>query len=163
MIQRGLTRRWTAGPASADSDSPYPYAGPEALRQPIEAALRQVVDPEVAMTIVDVGLVYGVAVTDDRVHVLMTMTSAACPVTDVIVGDVEAELDRVVPPHMKIDVELVWEPPWTTDRMSAAGQGLHGLVGRRESDHATRSAPRTPRRCALSARVVRCSWSPPCS
>ena len=62
--------------------SPYPYDGPEAMRKPIEDALRRVVDPEVAMTIVDVGLVYGVSVTDDRLHVLLTMTSAACPVAD---------------------------------------------------------------------------------
>ncbi len=78
------------------------------------------------MTIVDVGLVYGVAVSDDRVHVVMTMTSAACPVTDVIVDDVEAELDRVVPPQMQIHVELVWEPAWTTDRMSARAKAFMG-------------------------------------
>jgi metal-sulfur cluster biosynthetic enzyme len=98
--------------------APYPYSGPQALQAPIERALRQVVDPEVALTIVDVGLVCAVTVTDERVHVLMTMTSAACPVTDVIVGDVEAELDKVLPADFRIEVELVWEPPWNTDRMS---------------------------------------------
>ena len=113
-------------PLPAGSDSAYAYAGPEALRQPIEAALRQVVDPEVAMTVVDVGLVYGVVVSDDRVNVVMTMTSAACPVTDVIVGDVEAELDRVVPPQMKIRVDLVWEPAWTHDRMSERAKAFMG-------------------------------------
>jgi metal-sulfur cluster biosynthetic enzyme len=112
--------------APADTESPYPYSGPDTLRQPIEAALRQVVDPEVAMSIVDVGLVHGVTVTDDLVHVVMTMTSAACPVTDVILGDVESELDRVVPPSMKIRVELVWEPAWTTERMSARAKAFMG-------------------------------------
>ena len=112
--------------APARPDSPYAYAGPEALRQPIEAALRQVVDPEVAMSIVDVGLVHGVSVDDGRVQVVMTMTSAACPVADVIVGDVEAELDRVVPPRMQIRVELVWEPAWTTDRMSGRAKAFMG-------------------------------------
>ena len=106
--------------------SPFRFVGPEALRQPIEGALREVVDPEVAMTIVDVGLVYGVTVTNERVHVLMTMTSAACPVTDVIVGDVEAELDRVVPTNLKIEVELVWEPAWTPDRMSRRAKAFMG-------------------------------------
>lgn len=113
-------------PTPADAGPSYAYTGPHALRQPIEAALRQVVDPEVAMTIVDVGLVYGVSVTDDLVHVVMTMASAACPVTDVILGDVESELDRVVPPTMKIRVELVWEPAWTTDRMSARAKAFMG-------------------------------------
>src|SRR5437867_8474626 len=105
---------------------PYSYSGPEAMREPILEALHRVVDPEVAMTIVDVGLVYGVTVTADRLHVLLTMTSAACPVTDVIFDDVGAELDHVVPAGMAVDVELVWEPPWTTDRMSARAKAFMG-------------------------------------
>jgi metal-sulfur cluster biosynthetic enzyme len=98
--------------------APFPYEGAEALRQPIVAALTRVVDPEVAMSIVDVGLIYGVTVTDTRLHLRLTMTSAACPVTDVIVDEAEHELERVVPAGTAIDIELVWEPPWTTDRMS---------------------------------------------
>jgi metal-sulfur cluster biosynthetic enzyme len=105
---------------------PYPYEGPEAMRKPIEHALRQVVDPEVALTIVDVGLVYGVTVADNRLHVLLTMTSAACPVTDLIVEEAEVELGRVAPPSMHIDVELVWKPAWTTDRMSDRGKSFMG-------------------------------------
>lgn len=116
----------THDPPPAGSVPPYDFTGPETLRQPIEAALRRVVDPEVAMNIVDVGLVYGVAVGTDDVHVRLTMTSAACPVIDVILGDVEAELDRVVPPEMKIRAELVWEPAWTTDRMSARAKAFMG-------------------------------------
>ena len=104
----------------------YPYSGPPELRAPIEAALRQVVDPEVALTIVDVGLVYAVTVAGKQVHVLMTMTSAACPVTDVIVGDVEAELDKTLPRDFRIQVELTWEPPWDTDRMSSRAKALMG-------------------------------------
>jgi metal-sulfur cluster biosynthetic enzyme len=111
---------------SSSEALPYPYSGPQELRKPILDALHRVVDPEVAMTIVDVGLVYGVSVTDDRLHVLLTMTSAACPVTDVIVDDVGAELDKVAPPTMAVDVELVWEPPWTTDRMSARAKAFMG-------------------------------------
>jgi metal-sulfur cluster biosynthetic enzyme len=97
---------------------PFPYEGPDELHEPIVAALRNVVDPEVALSIVDVGLVYGVTVTDDRLHVLLTMTSAACPVADDIIEEVETELDRVAPASLPIEVELVWDPPWTPDRMS---------------------------------------------
>ncbi|MCX2865421.1 iron-sulfur cluster assembly protein [Paucibacter sp. PLA-PC-4] len=97
---------------------PFPYSGPEDLRQPLIDALSRVVDPEVAMSIVDVGLIYGVEVGADKVHVRLTMTSAACPVADVIIDEVEAALDRVVPAALAIEVELVWEPPWSTDRMS---------------------------------------------
>lgn len=105
---------------------PYPYAGPDELREPILAALHRVVDPEVAMTIVDVGLVYGVSITPGRAHVLLTMTSAACPVADVIIEDVGAELDKALPADLAVDVELVWEPPWTTDRMSPRAKAFMG-------------------------------------
>ena len=106
--------------------SPFPYTGPDDLRGPVLAALHRVVDPEVAMTIVDVGLVYGVTVVPDRLHALLTMTSAACPGTDVIVEDAAAELERVVPAGMAVDVELVWEPPWTAERMSARAKAFMG-------------------------------------
>lgn len=105
---------------------PYPYSGPEDLRQPILEALHRVVDPEVAMTIVDVGLVYGVTATEHRLHALLTMTSAACPVTDLILEEAGAELDRVAPPGMAVDVELIWTPPWTTERMSPRAKSFMG-------------------------------------
>lgn len=105
---------------------PFPYSGPVGLREPIERALRHVIDPEVAMSIVDVGLVYGVSVTDALVHVQLTMTSAACPAADAILDEAESELDRLVPPDLKIQLELVWEPPWTTDRMSDRAKAFMG-------------------------------------
>ena len=104
----------------------FPYEGPPELRAPIEAALRRVVDPEVAMSIVDVGLVYGVRLRDAYAHVRVTMTSAACPVADIILDDIRNELDRALPPHYALDVELVWDPPWTTDRMSARAKAFMG-------------------------------------
>jgi metal-sulfur cluster biosynthetic enzyme len=107
-------------------ESPFPYEGPDALRGPVIAALMRVVDPEVAMTIVDVGLVYGVSVRDGTMHVRITMTSAACPVADVIVEEIEDQLDRIAPPDMKIAVELVWDPPWTPDRMSERARCVMG-------------------------------------
>jgi metal-sulfur cluster biosynthetic enzyme len=100
------------------NEARFPYQGPEALREPIAQALQRVVDPEVAMSIVDVGLVYGVSVDEDAVQVDVTMTSAACPVADVIVDDIEAQLARVVPQRLAIHVDLVWQPEWTPERMS---------------------------------------------
>ena len=100
------------------SDAPFPYDGPENLRQPVIAALSRVVDPEVALNIVDIGLVYGVRIEADRFELRMTMTSAACPVADVIEEDAVTELERVLPAELEIAVELVWEPAWTPERMS---------------------------------------------
>ena len=96
------------------------------MRQPIERALRAVVDPELAMSIVDVGLVYAVTLRDGKADVTVTMTSVACPVAEVILQDIEAELDRVIPREMVIEVELVWEPAWSAERMSAAGKAFMG-------------------------------------
>jgi metal-sulfur cluster biosynthetic enzyme len=105
---------------------PFPYAGPPELREPIVQALTRVVDPEVAMSIVDVGLVYGVTVTDHAAHVRVTMTSAACPVADLILEEVENELDRVLPQGCSLDVELCWEPAWTPEMMSERGKLFMG-------------------------------------
>jgi metal-sulfur cluster biosynthetic enzyme len=107
-------------------EPPFPYAGPDALRQPVVDALTRVVDPEVALSIVDVGLIYGVSVTAERLHVLLTMTSAACPVADLIIEEIESELDRIAPPGMQIEVELTWEPPWSPERMSERSRRIMG-------------------------------------
>jgi metal-sulfur cluster biosynthetic enzyme len=108
------------------TDAPFPYEGPPELLPVIAQALGRVVDPEVALDIVSIGLVYGVRVADGRVDVEVTMTTSACPVTDVIVGEIEAELDRAVPDQFLIHVELVWEPPWTPDRMSDRAKAFMG-------------------------------------
>jgi metal-sulfur cluster biosynthetic enzyme len=104
----------------------YDFEGPPELLAPIDEALRRVVDPEVAMNIVDVGLVYHVKVQDSRVHVAVTMTSAACPVADVIIDDIEQELDRSLPETLEIEVDLVWDPPWTAERLSAGAKRFMG-------------------------------------
>jgi metal-sulfur cluster biosynthetic enzyme len=108
------------------SESPFPYEGPPELLPVIAGALETVVDPEVALDIVNIGLVYGVHVKNGRVDVNVTMTTAACPVADVIVSDIEDVLDRVLDPDLKIHVELVWEPPWTPDCMSARAKSFMG-------------------------------------
>jgi len=63
---------------------------------------------------------------DNRIDVNVTMTSAACPVTDTIIEDIETQLDAALPPDMLIHVELVWEPPWTPERMSDTARGFMG-------------------------------------
>ncbi len=96
----------------------FPYQGPDELRQPVFDALRRVVDPEMALTIVDVGLIYGVVIDGDKASIRITMTSVACPVIDVIIDEVDLELDRTLPRGMAIEIELVWQPPWTPEMMS---------------------------------------------
>ncbi len=97
---------------------PYRYEGADEWREPVLRALTRVVDPELALSIVDVGLVYDVRIEDERARVDITMTTPACPVTDVILEEVENELDAVLPRGWPIDISLVWEPAWTPERMS---------------------------------------------
>jgi metal-sulfur cluster biosynthetic enzyme len=99
-------------------DAPFPYDGPPELLEPIADALLEVVDPEIGLSIVDIGLVYAVELAWGHCSVQMTMTSAACPLGDLIVADVEHALRAVLPADTAIEVVLVWEPPWTPDRMS---------------------------------------------
>lgn len=91
----------------------------------VRDALRDVVDPEVGMNIVDLGLVYGVETSDDRIAVRMTMTSAGCPMSETILESARAALQAAAP-SASIELELVWEPPWTPDMMSGIARGHFG-------------------------------------
>ena len=84
----------------------------------VRMALSRIDDPEAGMNIVDLGLVYAIEVAADTVRVDITMTSAACPMADAIVDEVRATIAAMVRPGTEIDVRLVWDPPWTPDRMS---------------------------------------------
>ena len=92
----------------------------------VREALQQVDDPEAGMNIVDLGLVYGVDVAPDAVHVDLTMTTAACPMADMIVAQVNDVITTMVPVGTVVDVELVWDPPWTPDKMSGIAREHFG-------------------------------------
>jgi metal-sulfur cluster biosynthetic enzyme len=81
-------------------------------------ALRTVVDPEVGMNIVDLGLIYGIERGTDMLTLRMTLTSPGCPMGPMIVDEVHAALADALPEGSAVEVELVWEPPWTPERMS---------------------------------------------
>ncbi len=89
-------------------------------------ALRQVDDPEAGMNIVDLGLVYVVDVQPDAVNVDLTMTTAACPMADMIVAQARDAVASVTPPGTAIELRLVWDPPWTPDRMSGIAREHFG-------------------------------------
>jgi metal-sulfur cluster biosynthetic enzyme len=83
-------------------------------------ALRDVVDPELGINVVDLGLVYGVDVGEDRVATIdMTLTSAACPLTDVIEDQAQAALDGLV---ADLRINWVWLPPWGPDKITEDGR-----------------------------------------
>lgn len=88
-------------------------------------ALREVLDPELGINVVDLGLVYALQITDAQVRVQLTMTTAACPLGDEIVHEAEARL-RDLPWVKGAQIALVWEPAWTPERMSPAAKKMLG-------------------------------------
>jgi len=88
--------------------------------QQVRDILRQVIDPEVGRDIVSLGLVYRVEAAPGSLVIEMTMTSPACPMGDMIIGDVHAALTEVLPAAIEPDIRLVWEPPWNPSMMDEA-------------------------------------------
>jgi metal-sulfur cluster biosynthetic enzyme len=86
----------------------------------VEEAMRDVVDPELGINVVDLGLVYGIHV-DGQGHAVidMTLTSAACPLTDVIEDQTEQALAGLVESHR---INWVWMPPWGPDKITEDGR-----------------------------------------
>ena len=80
-------------------------------------ALRECYDPEIPVNIVDLGLVYEVNIGIDNVGIIMTLTAIGCPVAGEVMAEVETKLLEV-PGVKKAKVELTFDPPWSTDRMS---------------------------------------------
>jgi len=93
-------------------------AGPPPDEDQVRDALRQVIDPEVGLNIVDLGLVYGIEIDGRAVHVRLTMTTPACPLSETIMADAERRVLAACPGTAAIDLELVWKPPWTSEMMS---------------------------------------------
>jgi len=92
----------------------------------VREALRYVIDPEVGVNVVDLGLVYRIGVSAEAVQIDITMTSPACPMGEMILDDVREVLDALAPEGMAIEVNLVWEPPWDPSRMSDAARRVLG-------------------------------------
>lgn len=86
----------------------------------VTEAMKDVVDPELGINVVDLGLVYGVHLDDDSNAVLdMTLTSAACPLTDVIMDQTESALEGLV---NDVAINWVWMPPWGPDKITEDGR-----------------------------------------
>lgn len=108
------------------SPAPPPATADE-LRERVIAALKQVYDPEIPVNVYDLGLIYDIGIEEGfRVHVKMTLTAPACPVAGDIPPYVESQLRRI-PGVVEATVELVWDPPWTQDRMSEAARLQLGM------------------------------------
>ena len=109
-------------PATEQSAAPLNDLQRKLLEGQVIKAIRQVYDPEIPVNIYELGLIYDNKVDESaRVHVLMTLTAPGCPVAGSLPGDVERRIEAI-PEVRSTTVELVWEPPWSKDRMSEAAR-----------------------------------------
>ena len=93
-------------------------------QQQVLDSLKDCMDPEIPISVVDMGLIYGVDVKDDnKVDIKMTMTTRGCPLHDTLVSDVKRFVNKV-PGVTGVNVEIVWEPAWTPEKMSEEGKKL---------------------------------------
>ena len=108
------------------STEPTTQSPSHATAADVEEALRDVVDPELGINVVDLGLVYGVSVEGTTATIDMTLTSAACPLTDVIEDQSAMALDGIVDAFR---INWVWMPPWGPERITAEGREQMRAIG----------------------------------
>ncbi|MEO8123541.1 MAG: metal-sulfur cluster assembly factor [Burkholderiales bacterium] len=89
-------------------------------------ALKDIFDPELGYNIVDLGLVYGVKMLDAAAMVTMTLTTPGCPASEMIQAGVRQRLEEMPGVEM-VDLELVWDPPWSPQSMSLAAKDHFGI------------------------------------
>jgi metal-sulfur cluster biosynthetic enzyme len=92
-----------------------------ALDPEVLDVLHRIVDPEIGINIVDLGLVYRAERTANAIDVAMTMTARTCPLGEMIVEEARASLSQQFP-GLLIATSLVWDPPWTPDMMTVQGR-----------------------------------------
>lgn len=93
----------------------------------VEEALKDVIDPELGVNIVDLGLLYGLKYADDGVLLIdMTLTTAACPLTDILEEQVAGAMENVVDDHR---LNWVWMPPWGPERITDDGRDQMRALG----------------------------------
>lgn len=92
----------------------------------VRAALRSVDDPEVGVNIVDLGLVYRIDIAPGRIRVEMSMTTPACPMGELIAEEARRAVGALLRDGTEVLVDLVWDPPWSPERMSASARQRFG-------------------------------------
>ena len=96
-------------------------------KEEILTQLKSVLDPEIAFNIVDLGLVYDVQISGSAVSIKMTLTTPLCPMGPEMIEEVKKKVSAIEGVE-KVDVEIVWEPPWTPEKMSDQARIELGLI-----------------------------------
>ena len=95
----------------------------------VRSSLKQCMDPEVPLSIVDMGLIYGIDISENNdVNIKMTMTTQGCPLHETMVDDVKRYTKKVSGVN-SVNVDIVWDPPWTMDKMSDEAKAMMKKMG----------------------------------
>jgi len=103
----------------------------EEIKKKIIDALKTVYDPEIPVNVYDLGLVYKIEVDDERrARIEMTLTAPGCPIAGMVLAMAEGAVKELVPEVKEVRTELVWEPPWTPERVTPEGrEALRKVLG----------------------------------
>ncbi len=96
-------------------------------KKQVSDKLYNVIDPELNLSIMDLGLVYDVKTTKKKVHITMTLTSLGCPLFDTIKDDILAEMEKLTVKEDDVEIELTFDPPWSMDLMSESAKAMLGI------------------------------------
>ncbi len=125
-----MTESAAPSPPAAPSLPPAaPSGGPEYAEREhlITENLKQIYDPEIPMNIVDLGLIYGFEWQGDDVTLKMTLTAPGCPVAGILAEEVKLAIEKVPQVH-SAKVDMIWDPPWSPDRMSEFAKRQFGYA-----------------------------------
>ncbi len=114
----------------------------QVTEEQVRKALKQCMDPEIPINVVDLGLIYGISINENNdVNIKMTMTTRGCPLHDTLVRDVKNALKDLKGIN-NVNVEIVWDPPWSPDRMSdEAKEKIYGKKSLRFSIDLNKDKP----------------------
>ena len=112
----------------SDTETPTPTPAPSGsiTEDQVKLALRRVKDPELNLNILDLGLIYGIAVEGNDVKIDMSLTSPGCPSGPEIMGEAEQQI-RTLPGVTDVQMNLVWSPPWTPERIEPRVRAYMGF------------------------------------
>lgn len=94
--------------------------------QDIRALLTEIIDPETGISILDMGLIYEIQITSEKIHIRMTTTSPACPVGAMLTDEIRAALARNDTTARQVSITLTYDPPWEPSMMSEAARRQFG-------------------------------------
>lgn len=102
--------------------------GVRVTKKKIMERLERVLDPEMNISVVDLGLIYEVTVNNDAtVNILMTLTTMGCPLFDVIAADIYHQLSPLGLTQKQIKIDMTFDPPWDMERLTARGKAMLGI------------------------------------